>query len=235
MKNGSLPLLDYPLDKAGLKRAFSDIEIVSLAAAHLKITTYSKFRCLLPEPGTPEAVASLMQGKNGVWVYSCPTSSTVYKKNDKGLKRVLLLGEVYAMVCRNRQWLLSPAQSALWAIRLLIDSGVVLSLKPEIRELPDECIPFAREVWAAWSKLLECKAMRGNPNEPSSFTADFLRDWWGLDAEKAEVAIGWLRQNGYLVKEGIQGRRNLYSTLNPRAVRLIVTEHEEEGVSEDAA
>lgn len=96
---------------------------------------------------------------------------------------------------------LKPTEFAVWQTRMLVeldfvDVPVVVSLPP----IPLFAPQHARAVYNGLHVLLQCRAVFYNGIEPTPLTTGFTMLWCGISEFAAKAGIGWLRDEGLIVK-----------------------------------
>jgi hypothetical protein len=100
-------------------------------------------------------------------------------------------------------------EGACWAIRLLIEGGLIQAAKVAHRPITDDAPKAARTVYAGFLQLLGCKWLY-TKGAASPFSWRFAAAWCGMGHRQAGVGMQWLLSNGYLVQTGRHGRTALF-------------------------
>jgi len=153
--------------------------------------------------------ASLYQNERGIIVY----------RSFRMADQFWTLGEVRASLAYGEPTRFATGkgmrpEGACWAIRLLIEGGLVQGAKVAHRPLMDDAPKAARKVYAGFLQLLGCKWLY-TKGDPSPFSWRFASAWCGMGHRQAGEGMQWLLSNGYLVQTGRHGRTALFM---PRTV-----------------
>ncbi len=226
-----LPHLDsalFPLNLEALRsereewigHLFTRPDVVAAVAHHLgvpSLETGKPFCCVLPghNERNPSAV---------LWTDS--QDRIVYRDwHKKSGIEWLTLADVYASQCYGRVVKLPGPGWAVWALRLLVDAGVLALPTVEAwPSLPVHALPDERLVWDGFCELLAVKMLWGiAPDTPTAYSARFAAAWCGHGRTYMDAwhAITKLRQWGYLQQVGQAKRAFLYLHDNPGVVTIV--------------
>ncbi|HSH51423.1 MAG TPA: bifunctional DNA primase/polymerase [Bacteroidales bacterium] len=165
------------------------------------------FKCVIPGHDDKTPSASVYQGDNGLFIYRD------WHKIDG--KEIMFLPEVYAAVHYKRVIELGKPEFSIWAIRLLVDGGLVSPYGIIKKPLPDGVKPTVKKVYDGFCHLLACKWLY-NEGDPTPFSWRFASAWCGVSERKAGESIKYLLQHGYIrivKKERFRGREMALFTI----------------------
>lgn len=197
-----------------LTRWFQDADAVLTMCRHMGIavdTVPARCHDVLPggEPDTRPS-ASVYRNDSGNFVYRSFRLST-----ESEHEQFFHLQDVYASLVTGRVQRnerpggkASPSV-ATWALRLLVDAGVIAPAKVRHRRLSQDAPEAARTAYHGFLKLLGCKWLH-SAGEASPYTWRFCSDWTGLSEWDAKAGIYWLLENGYLYTVSKYKRTRLY-------------------------
>ncbi len=144
-------------------------------------------QCILP--GHSDHEAALYRGENGVYVYTCFAGGRIYT-----------LPNVRASIAYRQTKECNKVESAVWGIRLLVESGLLSPATvnaPELRNATDTL----RQVYNGFLFLLACKWLyKGGSGAPTVFSWPFAMAWCGVTEAQAKGAITSLKGRGYIVE-----------------------------------
>jgi hypothetical protein len=207
------------LISAEMLRECARREDIALAQARVlgipDVQLGSKFRCILHKEKHPSA--SLYAADNGVIVYR------EWHHSEHGCKPALTLSEVFASleygylrelapsksISKSKPHHLNKPEFVIWQLRLLAETGIMTPCNIPAIPLPDYAPTAARKVYDGLIRLLSYK-WRYSPGEPTAFSRHFASAWCGMGERQAGEAINLLKQMGYLVLAGKQGRTQLW-------------------------
>lgn len=160
-------------------------------------------------PGHLEANPSASFGQNaaGAWVYRDWHARTVL--NDGRRLHVLTLPEVRAAQVSGVVRQLRGPELATWALRLLVEAGVMQPTKVDMPPLPSWVATSIHRTYEGFRLLLACRWLYTH-GAPAPFTWDFAQAWTGLSRKEVGAAILHLRHEGILRFVGQHQRANLY-------------------------
>ena len=92
-------------------------------------------------------------------------------------------------------------EHAVWALRLLVEAGLVKGADVPHRKLPDDASPTVRRVYEGFVLLLRCKHLH-TPGAATPFTWSFAACWCGVDSRTARDAMRYLLQEGFVQEAG---------------------------------
>jgi len=153
------------------------------------------FRCVLPGHEEMHPSASLFRRADGLIVYHdwhCESGEEWY-----------YLPEVYAsqragrVVRLRRDNGLACPELAVWQLRLLVVTGLVLPAEVDLPVLPPTAPERQRKVLDGFRFLLQCKWLH-TYGEPTPFSWRFASVWCGVSERIAGQAIGELLGMGYI-------------------------------------
>jgi Bifunctional DNA primase/polymerase, N-terminal len=188
-----------------VKQYFKDEEAVKqmLPLLGLKdVEIGSSFKCILPtkKPDNHPS-ASLYRGKNGVIVYRDWRAS-------EDEPDYYTLPEVYASLKYKEKRKLEGPELATWALRMLVDSGI-LDVKPiEAPELPESLRKkkAVNAVYEGFKYLLAVKKLYKEEQNRTAFSYRFGAAWCGLSLRSVQNAMMQLEAFGYIQRVGKEGK-----------------------------
>jgi len=174
-----------------LAKLYGDTDVQHVLLAHLGIPKRaldrlgSKFHCRMHLERNPSA--SLKRAHNG--------SLTYIDWHKGGAHPSYTLAEVYAVRMTDRDEKLTKSSHATWAIRLLVDTGVIaphpVTLPPLPLDIPAGMSKVVKGVYEGFRLLLACKWLY-HPGEPTAFSHTFAEGWCGTPRGWTGRAIQWL-------------------------------------------
>jgi len=154
--------------------------------------------------------ASLYQNQNGVILYrSFRLSDQFYQLGE--VRASLAHGKPVKLVKRNQAGGIAGTtpEGVCWAIRLLIEGGVVEPAQVPHRPLESDAPKSASRVYAGFLELLSCKWLY-TKDAPTPFSWRFAAAWCGMGERQAGEGMSWLLSHGYIKQEGKHKRTALF-------------------------
>lgn len=192
-----------------LKDWYRNEDFVQAAASCLGIPTApigTAFNCVIPghEENTPSA--SLFRGENGTVVYrDWHGHDTMVKPGaeDQGrqAKFFYTLAEIRAFQAYGKIKELNKPEHALWALRLLVETGHVQPAFVDVPGIPENVPITVRKFYEGFVLLLACKWLH-TPGEPTACTWGFSAAWCDVSERKAGAAMKYLLKAGHLIQTG---------------------------------
>lgn len=165
------------------------------------------FKCILPGHEEDKGSASIYKSDTGLYVYRD------WHKRDG--KEIYFLPEVFAAIHYGKVVDLGKVEFSTWAIRLLVDLGLISPYPVNRKPLPEEVTPTVKKVYEGFCHLLGCKWLYSH-GEPTPFSWRFAKAWCGVSERKAGEAIKYLLKHGYIrivKKERLKGREMVLFTI----------------------
>ena len=165
------------------------------------------FNCVLPGHEESNPSASVYKSDTGLYIYR--------DWHNKGGKEIFFLPEVYAAIHYKKVVELSKPEFTTWAIRLLVDLGLISPYPVNKKPLPKEAAPTVKKVYEGFRLLLGCKWLY-SPGEPTPFSWGFARAWCGVGRRQAGEAIKYLLKHGYIMivnEERLRGKEMALFTI----------------------
>ena len=165
------------------------------------------FSCVLPGHEESNPSASVYKSDTGLYIYR--------DWHNKGGKEIFFLPEVYAAIRYKKVVELGKPEFTTWAIRLLVDLGLISPYPVNRKPLPKEAAPTVKKVYEGFRLLLGCKWLY-SPGEPTPFSWRFAKAWCGVSERKAGEAIKYLLKHGYIRivnEERLKGREMALFTI----------------------
>ena len=178
-----------------------------LQALGISANIGQSFNCILPGHEEKSGSASIYKSDTGLYVYRD------WHKRDG--KEIYFLPEVFAAIHYGKVVDLGKAEFSTWAIRLLVDLGLISPYPVNRKPLPKEVTPTVKKVYEGFCHLLGCKWLY-SPGEPTPFSWRFAKAWCGVSERKAGEAIKYLLKHGYIrivKKERLKGREMVLFTI----------------------
>jgi hypothetical protein len=114
------------------------------------------------------------------------------------------LPEVYFRILNN-YWpdTLPNSTYLMWAVRLLVDSGVLPSTAAHLQPLPETAPPVAHRAYAGLQLLAQVRALLARPaddlDEDMPYSERFCATWTQLSARASHIGVMWLLSKGYML------------------------------------
>lgn len=187
----------FPLDVAELRGErfdwllglYSRLEVVAVVARHLGIGWKSdkSFRCVLPGHEERNPSAELLLNRNGMFIYHD------WHKRSGSKNEWMTLPEVYASRINGRVVRLRRTKWRVWAVRLLVDAGILAAAPVKTPDLPVSPDPNVQRVWDGFIRLLACKGLLFPPDGlTTTYTWNFVAEWCGISWREGRDAMAKL-------------------------------------------
>jgi len=178
-----------------------------LRALGISANIGQSFKCILPGHEEDKGSASIYKSDTGLYIYRD------WHKRDG--KEIYFLPEVFAAIHYGKVVSLGKAEFSTWAIRLLVDLGLISPYPVNRKPLPKEVTPTVKKVYEGFCHLLGCKWLY-SPGDSTPFSWRFAKAWCGVSQRKVGEAIQYLIKHGYIrivKKERLKGRETMLFTI----------------------
>ena len=121
----------------------------------------------------------------------------------------LKLPELRAALAYGRVQRLRGPEFAVWALRLLVEAGLVPAATVRLPELHGPQSASVSKVYAGFRLLLGCKWLH-SAGEPTPYSWRFASAWCGVGERQAGLAMQVLMREGILRPAGRHKRMTLF-------------------------
>jgi hypothetical protein len=138
------------------------------------------------------------------------------------------LPEVYFRIL-NTYWpgTLPRSTYLMWAVRLLVDSGVLQTSTTYFPPLPESAPQEAQRAYAGFQLLTQVRALLTRPaddqGEDRPYTESFCATWTQLSERAAHVGIMWILSKGYMLYTRLRKRMAFYVHGTKRLIQRLIS------------
>lgn len=199
-KNASkAPVAIGAIEGDRLTEWFKNDDFVYAAARYMGIPDDveigESFCCIIPGHNDEHPSASLFRE---------PINNTIIYRDWHAVsgQQWYTLPEVRASLAYGQAQKLSAPEHAVWALRLLVETGYIQPVFVDAPQLPASVRPTVRKMYDGFVFLLSCKWLHSY-GEPTPFTWKFATAWCNVSRKKVAEGLKIMLSEGYICKADV--------------------------------